>query len=246
MPKQNNKRESNMFSAIKQIDTVVIHYNEKLDSYFVKQVEEYIVRVAKKMKKADLKHPNENEKVHVFIYPSIKEFNKIFGAAIEKRYYNRHRTMEDLYIVRDDSGNIHMASPRGKGAEKIDMLTKILVVKILGEYISENEKNNLNAVTKAAFKERAEEKKKELEKEEDKEEEPEQIEEEPEDDEEQIEDEELDEMVETQEAVEDAIEQENELPVWIMLGWQGYITGKLKKDSDIEKFCKYVNRKRIC
>lgn len=246
MLKQKTTRESSIFSAIKQIETVIIHYNEKLDGAFVKQLEEYIVRVAKKIKKVDLKNPNENGNVHVYIYPSIKLFNEIFGAAIEKRYYNRHRTMEDLYIVRDDNGNIHMASPRGKSTEKTDMLTKILVVKILGEYMDEKEKTKLNMVTREAFKEKVREeqkKKEEKEKEKEQEEEEEKEEEEQEEvEEEEIEDEEMGEMTDTQEKIEEIIE-EKELPVWIIIGWQGYIKGKLKKDSDIEKFSKYVNRR---
>lgn len=275
----NNKMK--MFTATKQIESITIHYNEKLDGGFVRQLEEYIVRVAKKMKGVDLKSPKEVKMVNVFIHPDPKMFNRMFNSAIEKRYYNGHRGMEDMYIIRDEEGNIHMASPRGKSATKVDTLSKILVVKILGEYMEESQKQKIQTVTREVYREKeikvkrekeqkekeehekkeAEEKEREEEEEkqrlEEEEKEKERLEEEArfeaeleeerlrqEEEEKQREQEELDNMITTQKDIEEVIaEEEKELPLWIVFGWQGYVKGKLKTVSSIEKFSKYMNRK---
>lgn len=275
----NNKMK--LFTATKQIESITIHYNEKLDGGFVRQLEEYIVRVAKKLSGVNLKVPKEVNKVNVFIHPDPRLFNRMFNSAIEKRYYNGHRGMEDMYIIRDDGGNIHMASPRGKGTTKVDTLSKILVVKILGEYMEENQKQKIQTVTREVYrekeikakrekeqKEKEEREKKEAEeKEREEEEEKQRLEEEQkakerleeearieaeleeerlrqEEEEKEREQEELDNLIATQLDIEEIVaEEEKELPLWIVFGWQGYVKGKLNTKSKIEKFSKYMNRK---
>lgn len=286
----NNKMK--LFTATKQIESITIHYNEKLDGGFVRQLEEYIVRVAKKLSGVNLKAPKEVNKVNVFIHPDPRLFNRMFNSAIEKRYYNGHRGMEDMYIIRTDDGNIHMASPRGKSATKVDTLSKLLVVKILGEYMEENQKQKIQTVTREVYREKevkakkeqeqkekeerekkeAEEKEREEEEErqrlEEEEKEKERLEEEArleaeleeerlrqeeeeaekerleQEERERQEQEELYNLIDTQQGIEKIVaEEEKELPLWIIFGWQGYVKGKLNTKSKIEKFSEYMNRK---
>ena len=267
----NNKMK--IFTATKQIESITIHYNERLDGSFVRQLEEYIVRVAKKISGVDLKSPKEVKTVNVFIYPDSRMFNRIFNSAIEKRWNNGHRGMEDMYIVRDDEGNIHMASPRGKSTTKVDALSKILVVKILGEYMDENKKHEIQNVTRAVYKDKeaklekakkeAEEKEKEEaeEREREEEEERQRAEEEEREKEEreqeearleaELEDERLrqeeeerqraeEEKPELLEVEKEILQEEKELPTWLVIGWQGYFSGQLKKVSDKDNFAKYM------
>lgn len=288
----NNKMK--LFTATKQIESITIHYNERLDGGFVRQLEEYIVRVAKKLSGVNLKAPKEVNKVNVFIHPDPSLFNRMFNSRIEKQCRNRGMRIEegDLYIVRDDDGNIHMASPRGKSATKVDTLSKLLVVKILGEYMEENQKQKIQTVTREVYKEKEikikkeqeqkekeeREKKEAEEKEREEEEEKQRLEEEEKERERQEEEarleaeleeerlrqeeeeaekerieqeererqeqEELDNLIATQQDIEEIVtEEEKELPLWIVFGWQGYAKGKLNTKSKIEKFSKYMNRK---
>ena len=194
------------FNASKQIETITIHYNDKLDGAFVSEVATNIKDIAKKMgRKVDLKNPREYYTIQVFVYPSKSLFNQIFGGEIEKRFYSRKRSLEDMYVVKDSDGNIHIVSPRGMGKDKTDAMKKILVMKVLGEYMDEKEKINANKLLKAAMKPK-EEKEKDEEKEEEKieSEDSQEIEEvEEEQLEEEIDDEELEEIIETEEAIEE-------------------------------------------
>ena len=151
-------KEMVYFNATKQIETIIIHYNQKLDGNFVEDVAKSVKEIAKKMSKIDLKNPREFENIQVFIYPSKQLFYKIFGGEIEKRFYSRRRSLEDLYVVQDSEGNIHIVSPRGMAQEKRDELKKILVIKVLGEYMEENEKQSALRLLKESMKPKEEEK----------------------------------------------------------------------------------------
>ena len=145
------------FNATKQIETITIHYNQKLDGAFAEDVAKNIKDISKKMSKVDLKNPKEFENIQVFIYPSKQLFYKIFGGEIEKRFYSRRRSTEDLYVVQDGEGNIHIVSPRGMVVEKRDEFKKILVMKVLGEYMEEKEKQSALRLLKEAMKPKEEE-----------------------------------------------------------------------------------------
>lgn len=257
------------FNASKQMETITVHYNDKLDGAFVNDVMGSINDIAKKMgRKVDLKNPTDYYTIQVFVYPSKSLFNQIFGGEIERRFYARRRSLEDMYVVKDSDGNIHIVSPRGMGSEKTDSLKKILVMKVLGEYMPEKEKKSAERLLKAALKPKEEEK-----------EEPIEEKEEPNDEkeyeqEEELTEEELDEIIETEqeieeidekqednefnedneenEVVEDKEDQESSRPVkksteqqWLNYGWLAYVRGKLKKEKDITEFAKHISKKGI-
>ena len=199
------------FNATKQIETITIHYNNKLDGAFVDDVALNVKEIAKKMKGVDLKTPREYEQIKVFVYPSKQLFYKFFAGEIEKRFYARKRSLEDLYVVQDSAGNIHIVSPRGMGSEKTEAFKKILVMKILGQYMDEKQKISAERLLKEAMKPKEEEKEEQEEEEPEQEETEEQeldqdeeeiepeIEEELEDKEiEELDEEELEEIIETE------------------------------------------------
>ena len=216
-------KEMVYFNATKQIETLTIHYNEKLDGAFVDDVAKHIKEIAKKMSRVDLKNPKEFDSIQVFVYPDKKLFYKVFAGEIEKRFYSRRRSLEDLYVVRDSEGNIHIVSPRGMTTEKRDAFKKILVMKVLGEYMDENQKQSAEKLVKEAMKPKEEEQteKEELEPEEVEnveeteieevadEEELEEEQEEPE--EEELDEEELEELIETELVMEGIDESSEEL-----------------------------------
>ena len=120
------------FNAVRQIETITIKYNDKLDGAFVDDVCTYIKEISKKMPRINLKNPTEYYQITVFVYPSVKMFNQVFNGVIEKRYYQKRRSLEDLYVVKDGEGNIHIASPRGRGTEQAETFKRILVMNVLG------------------------------------------------------------------------------------------------------------------
>lgn len=204
-------KEMVYFNATKQIETLTIHYNSKLDGAFVDDVAVSIKEVAKKMgSKVDLKNPREYYTIQVFVYPSKQLFYKIFSGEIEKRFYSRRRSMEDMYVVKDSDGNIHIVSPRGMGQEKRDAFKRILVIKTLGEYMDEKEKVRAEALLKESMKPKVEEEPEEeieLDEEELEEiEEPNEEIEELEEEEEELTEEELDELIETQNVLDESSE----------------------------------------
>lgn len=224
------------FNATKQIETVTIHYNEKLDGAFVEDVCNYIKEIAKKMTKINLKEPRDYETIKVFVYPSIKMFNQIFGGVIEKRYYSRKRSLEDFYVVQDSEGNIHIASPRGKSQEKVEALKKILVMKVLGEYMEEEDKQMADKMLRASMMKKKEQEEKEKEEENKEQEEIEEQDEELEEvDEQEEEIEELDELEEQEldeEELEEIIETENELA---KIDEQEEIEAQNEEEKEIEE-----------
>ena len=151
-------KEMIYFNATKQIETITIHYNSKLDGTFVDDVAIGIKDIAKKMSKVNLKNPREFDSIQVFVYPSKQLFYKVFAGEIEKRFYARRRSLEDLYVVQDAEGNIHIVSPRGMAQEKRDAFKKILVMKILGEYMEEKERQSAERLLREAMKPKEEEK----------------------------------------------------------------------------------------
>ncbi|MBQ8044413.1 MAG: hypothetical protein IJ272_09785 [Clostridia bacterium] len=151
-------KEMIYFNATKQIETITIHYNSKLDGTFVDGVAISIKDIAKKMSKVNLKNPREFDSIQVFVYPSKQLFYKVFAGEIEKRFYARRRSLEDLYVVQDAEGNIHIVSPRGMAQEKRDAFKKILVMKILGEYMEEKERQSAERLLREAMKPKEEEK----------------------------------------------------------------------------------------
>ena len=145
------------FNAVRQIETITIKYNDKLDGDFVEDVCTYIKEVSKKRPRVDLKNPREVYTVTVFVYPSVKMFNQIFNGVIEKRYYQRRRSLQDLYVVRDEGGNIHIASPRGRGTEQAEAFKRILVMNVLGEYMNEQDKQTADRMLRASMVKKKEE-----------------------------------------------------------------------------------------
>jgi len=263
-------KEMVYFNATKQIETITIHYNSKLDGAFVDDVTKNIKEVAKKMSKVDLKNPKEFYSIQVFVYPSQKLFNKVFSGEIEKRFYSRRRSLEDLYVVRDSDGNIHIVSPRGMGEQRTEAFKKILVMKILGEYMEEKEKQSAERLLREAMKPKVQEQ--EVEEEELDEEVPEELEqeesEEIEEDVEELDEEELEEIIETEliieqideqdesvETVEEKISEEentekkdsskDEARQWLNVGWLAYVRGKLKKEKDIKRFANNISKKGV-
>ena len=204
-------KEMVYFNATKQIETITIHYNKKLDGTFVEDVAKHIKEIAKKMSRVDLKAPKEFDSIKVFVYPSKKLFYQVFAGEIEKRFYSRKRSLEDLYVVRDSEGNIHIVSPRGMTQEKRDTLKKILVIKVLGEYMDEKQKTSAEKLLKEALKPKLEELEQEQEEIEDEEleqeEEPEEIEEDAL--EEELDEEELEEIIETELILEQIDDEQN-------------------------------------
>lgn len=194
------------FNATKQIETITIHYNQKLDGGFAEDVAKSIKDISKKMGKIDLKNPKEFENIQVFIYPSKQLFYKIFGGEIEKRFYSRRRSLEDLYVVQDAEGNIHIVSPRGMAPEKREEIKKILVMKVLGEYMEEKEKQSALRLLRESMKPKEEQEEQET----DEIEEPDEMELEEEqdemeeiegaaaEDEQEVDEEELEEIIETE------------------------------------------------
>lgn len=197
------------FNTTKQIETITIHYNDKLDGTFVDDVVRYIKEVSKKMSKINLKAPKNFDNIQVFVYPSKQLFNNIFGGEIEKRFYRGKHSLEDFYVVKDSEGNIHIVSPRGMAPEKAEALKKILVMKVLGEYMEEKEKTSAERLLKEAMKPKEQEKEEMLDEPELEEEEPVELDEEPEEELDEIEELETDEPEEEELEVND--EQEEEL-----------------------------------
>lgn len=257
------------FNATKQIETITIHYNEKLDGTFVDDVAQSIKEIAKKMSKVDLKNPKEFETIKVFVYPSKQLFYKVFGGEIEKRFYARRRSTEDLYVVQDSEGNIHIVSPRGMAQEKREEFKKILVMKVLGEYMDEKEKQGALRLLKEAMKPKEEEKKDLEQDEEIQEQEEQDIEEEQEleDDEiepDDIDEQELEEIIEAEAAMEQIDEEEqdeqqeqeekdeqkktnvkSDAQQWLSIGWLAYVRGKLKKEQDVKKFAENISKRGV-
>jgi len=252
------------FNATKQIETITIHYNNKLDGTFIDDVSGYIKEVAKKMSKVDLKNPNEFDSIQVFVYPSKKLFNSVFIGEIEKRYYSGKRSTEDLYVVQDSEGNIHIVSPRGMAQEKREALKRILVMKILSQYMDEKQKQSANILLKELMKPKQEviieQEEEEIEQDTEQElEEPEEDLEELEDQtEEDLDEEDLDEIIETElvmEGIDDNENEENseekkentrtEAQEWLNVGWFAYINGRLKKQADIKRFAENISKKGV-
>jgi len=262
------------FNATKQIETVTIHYNQKIDGTFVEDVCKYIKEISKKMTKINLKQPREYESIKVFVYPSVKMFNQIFGGVIEKRYYNRRRSLEDFYVVQDSEGNIHIASPRGKSQEKVEALKKILVMKVLGEYMDEKDKQMADKMLKASMMKKQkdeEEKEKEQEQEEIEEEideEEQELDEEDieelEEEEQELDEEELEQLIETEnqlaeieekdvdEKEEQEEEQVGEIPTkvveareWLSVGWMDYLSGRLSKEKYVKYFADHISKNGV-
>lgn len=215
-------KEMVYFNATKQIETITIHYNSKLDGTFVNDVTQSIKDIAKKMSKVDLKRPREFNSIQVFVYPSRQLFYKVFAGEIEKRFYNRRRSLEDLYVVQDAEGNIHIVSPRGMAVEKRDAFKRILVMKILGEYMEEKEKQSAERLLKEAMKPKEQEKEEVEQEEIEQDDEPEIDEQEPEEEledelveeefeeeQQELDEEELEEIIET-ELVMEQIDEEQE------------------------------------
>ncbi len=251
------------FNSTKQIETLTIHYNDKLDGAFVEDVCRHIKEISKKMSGVNLKNPREFDAIQVFVYPSEKLFNQVFGGEIEKRFYSKKRSLEDLYVVQDAEGNIHIVSPRGKAQEKRDALKKILVMKVLGEYMDEKKKLEAEKILKVAMKPKEEEKEEEKIEEDIAEEDIEELEDEFEEEVEELDEEELEELIETEEIIdnvediekldkeeieekkEEISQSKKEARQWLDAGWFMYVRGRLKKKEDIEKFAENISKKGI-
>lgn len=258
------------FNATKKLETITIHYNDKLDGAFVDDVYNCIKDISKNMKKINLEETKSEEydEVTVFVYPSVKLFNQVFNGVIEKRYYNRKRSLEDFYIVQDEEGNIHIASPRGKSQEKVEALKRILVMKVLGEYMDEKDKQMAEKMLKASM---LKEKEKDDEEKELEEQDEENIEEDLEEKEELTE-EELDELVETENELEDIDEQEDlneeeekieqkeeteqladeaipdkvrEARQWLSVGWMEFLKGKLSNEETAKYFAEHISKNGV-
>ncbi len=253
------------FNAVRQIETITIKYNDKLDGAFVDDVCTYIKEISKKMPRVDLKNPREVYTVTVFVYPSVKMFNQIFNGVIEKRYYERRRSLQDLYVVRDEGGNIHIASPRGRGTEQAETFKRILVMNVLGEYMNEQDKQTADRMLKASMVKKKEEQ--EVEEVEEVEEPVEEEEIEPEVvEEEEVSEEEMDELIMLEDEMADIDAEEGTLDAdveeedvheiseedivpgsvvqarqWLSLGWMGYLSGRLNSEKEVRYFAEHIS-----
>lgn len=250
------------FNAVRQIETITIKYNDKLDGDFVDDVCTYIKEVSKKMPRVDLKNPREVYTVTVFVYPSVKMFNQIFNGVIEKRYYQRRRSLQDLYVVRDEGGNIHIASPRGRGTEQAEAFKRILVMNVLGEYMNEQDKQTADRMLRASMVKKKEEQEIEEVEEpiEEEEIEPEVVEEE------EVSEEEMDELIMLEDEMADIDAEEGTLDAdveeddvheiseedivpgsvvqarqWLSLGWMGYLSGRLNSEKEVRYFAEHIS-----
>ncbi|MBR6614142.1 MAG: hypothetical protein IKK84_05185 [Clostridia bacterium] len=250
------------FNAVRQIETITIKYNDKLDGDFVDDVCTYIKEVSKKMPRVDLKNPREVYTVTVFVYPSVKMFNQIFNGVIEKRYYQRRRSLQDLYVVRDEGGNIHIASPRGRGTEQAEAFKRILVMNVLGEYMNEQDKQTADRMLRASMVKKKEEQEIEEVEEpiEEEEIEPEVVEEE------EVSEEEMDELIMLEDEIADIDAEEGTLDAdvedeevhevseddmvpgsvvqarqWLSLGWMGYLSGRLNGEKEVRYFAEHIS-----
>ena len=249
------------FNAVRQIETITIKYNDKLDGDFVDDVCTYIKEVSKKMPRVDLKTPREVYTVTVFVYPSVKMFNQIFNGVIEKRYYQRRRSLQDLYVVRDEGGNIHIASPRGRGTEQAEAFKRILVMNVLGEYMNEQDKQTADRMLRASMVKKKEEQEiEEVEEPIEEEIEPEVVEEE------EVSEEEMDELIMLEDEMADIDAEEGTLDAdveeddvheiseedivpgsvvqarqWLSLGWMGYLSGRLNSEKEVRYFAEHIS-----
>ncbi len=249
------------FNAVRQIETITIKYNDKLDGDFVDDVCTYIKEVSKKMPRVDLKNPREVYTVTVFVYPSVKMFNQIFNGVIEKRYYQRRRSLQDLYVVRDEGGNIHIASPRGRGTEQAEAFKRILVMNVLGEYMNEQDKQTADRMLRASMVKKKEEQEiEEVEEPVEEEIEPEVVEEE------EVSEEEMDELIMLEDEMADIDAEEGTLDAdveeddvheiseedivpgsvvqarqWLSLGWMGYLSGRLNSEKEVRYFAEHIS-----
>ena len=257
------------FNATKQIETITIHYNDKLDGAFVADVAQTVKDLAKKMSKVNLKEPKEFDTIKVFVYPSKKLFYQVFGGEIEKRFYRRRRSLEDLYVVQDAEGNIHIVSPRGMEQEKREALKKILVMKVLGEYMEEKEKISAEKLLKEVMKPKEQEEPDEHEPQEEPEEELDDEELEVQDEEEPAEEvveelteDQMNELLDAQQQLEEIdakceleesakqcdkpkVSRRTEAQEWLSVGWLAYVSGRLKKQQDIQKFAEHISKNGI-
>lgn len=234
------------FNATKIAGAVTFHYNKKLDGAFVDSVSLHFKEIAKKMS-INVNNPKEYDSIKVFIYPSLKLFNSVFGKEIEKRYYKGKHNLEDMYIVQDSEGNIHIVSPRGKGADRFEALMKILVMRVLSEYVSEKKKQDIKSIVTRVVEKKKE--KEEQREEETPEEDKEQIEEDFE--QEELTEEEFNDIIQVQETIEEIKEdvskkeEKNDTRTWLEIGWLGYVSGRLKKQKDIEFFGQHIAKKGV-
>lgn len=258
------------FNAIRKIETITIKYNDKLDGAFVDDVCTYIKEVSSKMSRVDLKNPREYYEITVFVYPSVKMFNEVFNGVIEKRYYQRRRSLEDLYVVKDGEGNIHIASPRGRGTAQSETFKRILVMNVLGEYMTEEDKNTANKMLRASMMKKKEENEQEEvepvpeEEIEDTEEIAEEIEDE------EVSEEEMDELIMLEDEMADIDEAEGTLDEddgdeevhevseddmvphnvvearqWLSLGWMGHLSGRLNSEKEVKYFAEHISKNGV-
>ena len=257
------------FNAIRKIETITIKYNDKLDGAFVDDVCTYIKEVAKKMPRVDLKNPREYYEITVFVYPSVKMFNEVFNGVIEKRYYERRHSLEDLYVVKDGDGNIHIASPRGRNTAQVETFKRILVMNVLGEYMTEQDKTTADKMLKASMMKKKEEKEEVEPIPEEELEETEEIAEEIEEVEEEVPEEEMDELIMLEDemaeidAAEGTLDAEDEVEVhevseddivpnnviearqWLSLGWMGHLSSRLNSEKEVKYFAEHISKNGV-
>lgn len=260
------------FNAVRQIETITIKYNDRLDGAFVDDVCTYIKEISKKMPRIDLKNPRDYYTITVFVYPSVKMFNQVFNGVIEKRYYQKRRSLEDLYVVKDGEGNIHIASPRGRGTEQSETFKRILVMNVLGEYMNEQDQQTANRMLKASMMKKKEQEEVEQEEvepiDEEEIEETEELAEEIED--EEVSEEEMDELIMLEDEMADIDEAEGTLEIeideeeqhevsdddivpgnvvearqWLSLGWMDYLSGKLNSEKEVRYFAEHISKNGV-
>ena len=217
------------FNKTRKIGNVTLNYNT-LNESFVRQIEGIVIDIAKQMK-VDLKKPNGNDSIAVYVHPSRAYFRKLFGEVLEQR--ERHGAKAQMNIVTTDDGQIHILVEDQSGSKALAML---LVSEIFGELIDDKKLGKVGLITKEMLEKKD---KKEIEEEEEIEEEilDEEIEEPELTEKERTEDEETEEIPEEEEIkkIEKVIEEkEVELPAWLVDGWykykRGYMTEERSKD----------------
>ncbi len=228
------------FNRTKQIGSVTIKYSN-LNSGFVNNVESIIKETAMQSK-IDLKKPNNNENVVIYIYSleMKREFMRLFGEELYKR--EKHGANAQMNIVMADDGSIHILMGGGLGTA---YLTKLVVAKILEEFIDSKRISTVGKTIKTIIDNRD---KKEEEPEEEIDEELEEeieenIEDEPEEElEEEIENEPEEEL---EGKIEEIIEEkEVNIPDWLADGWYKYKIGYMT-ESRSEDLGEYLQTHKV-
>lgn len=236
-----------LFPDTLKYGNVIFHYSKGLNASFVNKVKGDIDLVKKKMvsiKGVKLTDIDKLEPIHIYVYPNIKTFRQALGSALQQietaqMHYMKSKSIETNYIIQDDEGNIHLVLPDGRSLEVLDNFSAEIVAKVYSSYVSLNEpkRNELRNTVRSYVKANTKKIKEEQAKQNEEKEEAEVVEE--------IEDEEvLEELEETTDEL-DEIQKDNNVPEWLIIGWEGYVKSTLNNDNIRRKFSQYLTEKKM-